>query len=246
MADNKKGSNRIMVVLITVVVISVIIAAIVIILYYVKGNKKIDNKFDNKMTFADISENRINLLLKHISLMDPAVSNRGLIQMKDLSDDLKITIVIEDLIDTDKFTRNDDSIIIKFDDILERALLIFNQKTYDYYPDNVDYYNYHFTKDDRKYIGTKNENDSGEYHYKDIEPNVVEDTLYLNAKIAYYEDKYGAYSDSEKSEMLCEGEHCIEKYDLSSRELRELHAMYKIVNNQFIFVSASVSEIVPE
>ena len=246
MANKKEGSNRIAVVLITVVVISVIIAAVVIILYYVKKNNKPDDSLVNQMAYVDISDNRIDLLFKHISLMDPLVNNMGLYQMKDLDDDLKLKIVIEDLIYTNEYTNvNDNSISLKIDDILQRALILYNTKTYDYYPDAIDYYNYHFEKKGNEYIGTKNDILIGKYTYLDIKKSVVNDTLYLVAKIGYYEDENGAYNDSIRTIGICQGKGCIQKVDLNTIEQREIYANYKIINNQFIFVSASVSELNP-
>ena len=248
MANKKDGNNRIAVVLITVVIISVIITGVVIFLYYAKQNEDQDIDYiNNSFSVVDISENRMNLLLKHISLMDPVVSNYGVIQMKDLSDDLKLLLVIEDLLDTDEYVKDsENNFVISFNDILDRALLIFNEKTYDYYPDNVDYYNYHFTKQNKKYVGTKDEENVGQYHYVDIQPNVIDGNLYLSAKVAYYETSDGAYTDSNMMELLCEGEHCIEKVDLSGKKLREVHALYNIVNNQFVLVSVSSSEELSE
>ncbi len=243
MANKKDGNNRIAVVLITVVVISVIITGIVILLYYVKKNKEEDLEYINKsISVVDISDNRMELLLKHISLMDPLVTNSGLIQLNDLDDDMRIKLVIEDLIYTDKYVKDEDKIVIKSSDILDRALLMFNQKTYDYYPDTVDLYDYHFEKKENSYVGTKGDFVVGEYHYIDITSNVIDGYLYLSAKVSYYENKYGAYTNSNKIVPLCEGEHCIEKVDLSGRALTEVHGLYQIVNNQFVLVSVSSSE----
>ena len=242
-SKNQNGNNRVIRVLVIVVFLSMIISAAVIAIYYIQDHQRREyEQRDNKMNFVDISQDRIDLLLKHIGLINP-IERRNLVLLEDLSPDLRLQIVIEELIETYKYDRdNEDHYIIQFEDVLEKALDLYNLKTYDYYPDEIDYYNYHFEKKGTKYVGTKLDVFYGEYHLFNSVVQPIHDELYLAAQIGYYEDKTGAYKDSTKTEEICGGLNCIQNVDLETLKYRNVHATYKIINNNFVLISITVEE----
>ncbi len=229
-------------------IVGVLVVVLVYYLFFSVGDDTLDD--DGIVTYnIEVNDDRLNSLLKHISLIDPIVTNNGLALGSDLSDDTKLAIVIEDLMDTGNVTINEEkgTVNVSLNDILNRALLLFDIKTYDYYPDVIDYRNYQFVKENDHYIGTKSIDDDeyGRYVYYAPTFTMNGNELYLDAEFGYYETKNAAYTDSRKMQSLCEGEKCGDDLIQNHPDIlqtRAVHGTYKIKNNQFILVSATIAD----
>jgi hypothetical protein len=65
--------------------------------------------------------------------------------------------------------------------------------------------------------------------------------LQISNDVLYYKDINGVYEDSSRNHVLCEEKDCETKggFDIPKREV---HATYKIKNNEFIISSVSVTK----
>ena len=247
----EKKKKSLSMVIMTILILAIVAIVTLAILYYLFFDVSKDAGPNNESRSFSVTAERTRILLDHIGIIDPFIKLDGLVLASDLSEDTRLAIVIEDLLDTENYVSSTENgvekYLVSFNDVLSRSLKIYDLKTYDYYPDKVEFKNYVFEKSGNNYIGSKTVSDEeyGYYVYEMKDPLfsvTASFELQLTDIVFYYKDINGVYENSTRENVLCEGKDCETKSDINIPK-RELHATYQIKDNEFVITSISYSRL---
>ena len=250
------GVNRTSLIIMTILMCAIGGVITVAIIYY--SFFHIDNVIPEEKDFSPIltiNDDRLNLLLDHLSILDPTINHNSLVTENDITDEDKLAIATEELMyekeyeiekveGVDPKSLESEKIIINIDKLLAKILALFNLKEYDKYPDSFTYRNINFYKEGNQYVGTRTSTDEdyGKYVYTSINYTLNGNELYLEAELAYYESSDGSYTDSTRDMIICSGYQCVDKTNEAVIHYRPIHGTYQIVNNNYVLKVVSIDE----